>query len=58
VIAALTAYGVQIPKAFADEASAIEWAEEHGDTFPGCTVVETTADGTRIIWRHQERDAA
>lgn len=59
MIAALTAYGVQIPRAFADRASAIRWAEQEGSfLFPGCQLVEQTPNGPLTIWRHVEQVAA
>lgn len=60
MIRALTAYGVTIPRAFADRKHALAWAEEQGDYWPGCRLVQTFPGGrTRTIWRHQaEREAA
>jgi hypothetical protein len=50
---ALTAYGVPIPKAFADRQAALAWAHEEGHNWPRCRVVRVTAAGQRTtIWRH------
>lgn len=49
--AALTAYGVPIPKHLADRKAAMAWAETHGPTFPGCRIVQKTSQGLRTIWR-------
>jgi hypothetical protein len=51
---ALTAYGVAIPKSFADRSHALKWAEENGHTYPGCRIVTRTAKGLRTIWRQTE----
>jgi hypothetical protein len=48
---ALTAYGAEIPKAFATRRDALTWAEHYGDQYPGCRVVQATARGPRTIWR-------
>lgn len=49
---ALTAYDVEIPKALADRKAALEWAETHGETFPGCRVVRRIGTAQRTIWKH------
>jgi hypothetical protein len=56
---ALTAYGVEIPKALATRRAALAWAEANADRFPGCRIVQRTARGLRTVWRHSgERIAA
>lgn len=50
---ALTAYDVEIPKAFADKDHALEWAETEGDKFPRCRIVRLIGTATRTIWRQQ-----
>jgi hypothetical protein len=52
-IAALTAYGVPIPRAFADRKAALAQAETLAETFPGCRIVRLTAAGPRTIWKHE-----
>lgn len=55
---ALTAYGAVIPRAFADRAHALQWAEEHGDEYPGCRIVRETPLGPRTIWRQAKPEKA
>lgn len=54
---ALTAYGVQIPKALADRKAAMEWAETHGELFPGCRIVRRVGVAQRTIWKSPEADS-
>ena len=48
---ALTAYGVEIPRAFADRQAALAWAQDRGPVFPGCVIVQQTVRGPRVIHR-------
>lgn len=50
---ALTMYDVMIPKAFADKAAALAWAEAEGDQYPRCKIVRQIGTATRTIWRQQ-----
>lgn len=60
MITALTAYGVTIPKSFADSKAAVAWAEQDGERYGCCRIVRATATGKRTIWRpaQAERVAA
>jgi hypothetical protein len=57
---ALTAYDVPLVQApMRDRKTALAWAQEHGDRWPGSRIVQITTRGLRTIWRHNpERIAA
>lgn len=50
---ALTMYGAVIPKAFANKAAALAWAEAEGDKYPRCRIVRLIGTATRTIWKQQ-----
>lgn len=52
---ALTAYGVTIPRAFADRKAALAWAETEGSRYPRCKIVQKTARGLRTVWKEGEQ---
>jgi hypothetical protein len=56
---ALTAYNVEIPRAFGARKAALEWAETDGPRFGCVRIVLLTSKGYRTVWRHvAEREAA
>lgn len=52
MITALTAYGVAIPKSFADRKAAVEWADQNGERY-GCSRIVSEHDNgrKRTIWK-------
>jgi hypothetical protein len=56
---ALTAYGVPVVQApMRDRKTALAWADQHGDRWPGARIIQLTARGPRTIWRHTEQELA
>lgn len=51
MITALTAYGVQIPKSFADRKAAVAWADENAERYGCQRIVRVTGGSKRTIWR-------
>jgi hypothetical protein len=51
---ALTAYGITIPRAFADKRAALAWAETEGHRWPGSRIVQKTDTWSRTIWKHED----
>jgi hypothetical protein len=58
MIKALTIYGVEIPKAFADTKDALEWASLNAERYGCSRIVRATARGRRTIWKPAEGVAA
>jgi hypothetical protein len=50
MIVALTAYGAEIPKSFANRGDAIRWAETEGQRYGAARLVTRNGSAQRTIW--------